>query len=65
VTCWACHDGAGLEVGPDEENNWVAFLPGAMVPYASHNISKQALCERCHFMNNPWKLSEEVSVSNP
>jgi len=60
VTCWACHDAAGLAVGPDEQGNWVTFLPGTSIPYASHNIVKQALCERCHFLNNPWNLSAEV-----
>lgn len=60
VTCWACHDAAGLEVGPDDQGNWSALLPDTSIPYASHNIVKQALCERCHFVNNPWKLSAEV-----
>ena len=60
VTCWACHDAAGLAVGPDEQGNWVSFLPESSIPYASHNIVKQALCERCHFADNPWNLSVEV-----
>jgi hypothetical protein len=60
VTCWACHDAAGLAVGPDDQGNWVTLLPDSSIPFASHNIVKQALCERCHYINNPWNLSEEV-----
>lgn len=60
VTCWACHDAAGLTVGTDDQGNWVALLPDSSTPYASHNIVKQASCERCHFLNNPWNLSEDV-----
>lgn len=60
VTCWACHDAAGLAAGPDEQGKWVTFLPASSTPYASHNIVKQAPCERCHYLNNPWNLSAEV-----
>ncbi len=60
VTCWACHDAAGMAVGPDDQGNWVTFLPASSIPYASHNIVKQVLCERCHFLNNPWNLSGKV-----
>ncbi len=65
VTCVACHDAAGLKVGPDEKKNWVAFLPASSTPFTSHNIVKKASCERCHFPNNPWKLSGDVSKGAP
>ena len=65
VTCWACHDGAGLEVGIDELENWVTFAPGHTTSYASHNIVTQVSCERCHFINNPWDLSIDVSAGTP
>ena len=61
VTCGACHDAEGLAVGPDEEGNWITFQPASSIPIISHNIVKESLCERCHFLNNPWNLSEEVS----
>jgi len=65
VTCWACHDAGGLAVSPDDQGNWIAFQPGTFIPVVSHNIVKEALCERCHFLNNPWNLSEDVSKVAP
>jgi len=65
VTCWACHDAAGLAVGPNEQGNWLTFQPASSIPFASHNIAKEALCERCHFLNNPWNLSADVSKITP
>ena len=65
VACVACHDAASLEVGPDEQGNWLTFQPGSSIPFASHDIAKEALCERCHFLNNPWNLSEKVSEGAP
>jgi len=61
VTCWACHDAAGMTASPDDQGNWQTFLPGSSVPTVSHNIVKDAACERCHFSNNPWNLSTDVS----
>lgn len=65
VTCGACHDATGLVVGPNEEGNWITFQPASSIPTASHNIAKESLCERCHFLNNPWNLSADVSKSTP
>ena len=65
VTCWACHDAAGLAVGPDGQGNWTTLLPASSIPYASHNIVKQASCDRCHFVNNPWNLSVKVPSVTP
>jgi len=65
VTCWACHDMDGQTVGPDDQGKWVTFLPDSTIPFASHNIVKQASCDRCHFVNNPWNLSASVSQTNP
>lgn len=61
VACEACHDAAGLEAVPDEQRNWLTFQPASSIPFASHNIAKNVVCERCHHLNNPWNLSEEVS----
>lgn len=65
VTCVACHDGSGMEVGPDEETGlWVTFFTGAEASdrfaFTSHNVVLEASCDRCHFVNNPWSLSDSV-----
>lgn len=65
VPCWVCHDAAGLAAGLDENENWVTLMDVASTPYVSHNIIKETLCERCHFLNNPWNLSGEVSKTGP
>jgi hypothetical protein len=65
VPCWVCHDAAGLAAGLDENENWVTLLNVASTPYVSHNIIKETLCERCHFLNNPWNLSADVSKVTP
>lgn len=65
VPCWVCHDAAGLAAGLDENENWVTLMDVASTPYVSHNIIKETLCERCHFLNNPWNLSDEVSKTGP
>jgi hypothetical protein len=65
VTCWACHDAGGLAVGPNEEGNWLTFQTASSNPFVSHNIVKAALCERCHFLNNPWNLSADVPKTTP
>jgi hypothetical protein len=62
VTCSACHDASGLEVGPDAAGNWVTFHPqpadpAEQVAFTSHNTVLEAPCERCHFADNPWGLS--------
>jgi hypothetical protein len=70
VSCVACHDGSGMEVGPDEESGmWTTFTTSAsaeteLVDFAftSHNIVLESSCERCHFADNPWALSAEVAV---
>lgn len=65
VGCAACHDASGMMVGPNEEGIWVTLLPESSTPFMSHNIVKNALCKRCHFVANPWNLPEDVSKSVP
>jgi len=67
VSCVACHDGSGMEVGPNEENGiWTTFTSGSTnvsadkFAFTSHNIVLEASCDRCHFVNNPWRLSDSV-----
>lgn len=62
VSCSACHDGSGLDVGPLEDaQTWATFLPGEAIPFASHQTQRLVDCERCHFDANPWSLSEVVA----
>lgn len=65
VTCWACHDAAGLAVGPNDEGKWITLRPETLTPFVSHNTVKDASCERCHFADNPWNLSAEVPKVAP
>jgi hypothetical protein len=67
VTCMACHDASGLDVGPhpDEEMGgiWVTQVStvGRGGPstsaVVSHSPQWEVLCDRCHFADNPWELS--------
>lgn len=75
VSCVACHDGAGLEVGPTESTGiWTTYVPWSWKTYigeneieeetgtetyASHNLVIEASCDRCHYVENPWGLSED------
>jgi len=65
VPCWVCHDAAGLAIGLDDQGNWITLQDVSLIPYASHDITRQVLCERCHFLNNPWNLSNDVSKASP
>jgi hypothetical protein len=65
VSCVACHDADGMAVGPDEElGAWITFLPpdleGVSYPFTSHNLQLEALCDRCHYPDNPWDLADDV-----
>ena len=76
VSCVACHDAAGMEVGPSEAlGYWITFAPWSyetvisetethtetgIVAFTSHNLILDASCERCHFADNPWGLSDDV-----
>jgi len=76
VSCVACHDAAGMEVGPSEAlGYWITFAPWTyefsisetetntetgIVAFTSHNLILDASCERCHFTDNPWGLSDNV-----
>lgn len=67
ISCVACHDASGLEVGPVADGEgWVAFRttesPGnsGTQPYQSHNLQKTVDCARCHYTANPWGIAESV-----
>jgi len=66
VTCMACHDASGLDVGPhpDEEMGgiWVTQVTtmgrgGPETEFVlSHSIVYEVSCDKCHFEENPWGL---------
>ena len=69
VTCMACHDAEGLEVGPEDESGvWKTFTTisagdaQSTVPHSSHKTQIEVACDRCHYANNAWDLSEDVST---
>jgi len=78
VSCAACHDSAGWDVGIDEESGiWITYSPwsqeiiiaegdsiinSGMVPFASHDISTAVNCDRCHFEGNEWGLTADVET---
>jgi hypothetical protein len=72
VSCMACHDASGAEVGPnpDEASGgvWTTLLTtqGRTGPttaaIVSHSIQYEVLCDRCHFDGNPWDLTVYTST---
>lgn len=61
VTCSACHDADGLQVGPLPDGSaWVSWSyskdNGSEIPFSSHNLQYHVECQRCHYKNNPWEL---------
>lgn len=75
VTCMACHDASGLDVGPhpDEEMGgiWVTQETtfgrgGPSTDYVlSHSIVFEVACDRCHSKGNVHGLSTLDSDGNP
>ncbi len=66
VSCVACHDAGEMTVGPDEDlGAWTTFLPpdseGVSFTFTSHNTQLEASCDRCHYPNNSWGLTEDVN----
>jgi hypothetical protein len=64
VTCAACHDADGLQVGPlSDGSRWVSWsrspVDGSDAPFYSHNLQYAVDCERCHFVDNPWGLATD------
>lgn len=78
VSCAACHDQSGWEIGPDPETGiWTTFSPWShevkvaeedsilqtgAVPFSSHDLGLEVNCERCHFSGNTWGLTESVDT---
>jgi len=65
VACVACHDAAGLQVGPQPDGRWITWRTTELLgqkstaPYQSHSIQRVVDCTRCHYPQNPWGLSEQ------
>jgi hypothetical protein len=67
VSCMACHDASGAEVGPNPDEAaggvWTTLLTevgrGGPTTSAiiSHSIQYVVACDRCHFQDNPWELT--------
>lgn len=69
VSCEACHDATGLEVGPNKVTGiWITYATWAagsntgLMPFVSHNTVLEVNCERCHFAENPWELSVDIEI---
>ena len=66
VSCMACHDAEGYDVGPHPTNPenelWTTQVTemGRSGPSTStvisHSIKYEVACNRCHFEENPWEL---------
>ena len=67
LTCMACHDASGAEVGPNPAEDaggiWTTLLTevGRSGPTTtaiiSHSIQYTVACNRCHFEGNTWELT--------
>ncbi len=66
VTCMACHDASGADVGPHPDEDidlWVTTLTemGRSGPttsaIVSHSIVYEVACDRCHYVDNEWSLT--------
>ena len=65
VTCQACHDASGLDVGPDPDGSgiWVTTFSeisrGKLTTEAvvSHSIVYEVSCDRCHSEGNAYDLT--------
>lgn len=72
VSCMACHDSTDLEVGPhpDDEMNglWVTLITtegrsGTTISaLVSHSPTHEVLCNKCHFEDNVYGLTEYTDV---
>ncbi|MGD8604930.1 MAG: hypothetical protein PVF49_10215 [Anaerolineales bacterium] len=71
VSCVACHDASGMEIGPNPDTAiWTTLFPSegedSLHAFPSHNTQVSIACDRCHFADNPWSLSEiEPAATNP
>jgi len=71
VTCIACHDAFGYDVGPHPDEDidiWTTTLTevGRSGPTTSavisHSIVHEVACDRCHFEENLWELTVRTAT---
>lgn len=69
VSCQACHDGDELLVAPDAEDGvWKTYVDvppegvNEPIAFTSHNIILEVSCDRCHFIENPWGLTDNAHL---
>jgi hypothetical protein len=70
VLCVACHDASNMQVGLDPDTSlWTTFIGSegdeGLRPFTSHTTQASVDCGRCHYVDNPWGLSELGSSPNP
>ena len=76
VSCMACHDASGMEVGPhpaEDMGDVFVTLVSEMsrsgeleTEYVkSHSIQWEVSCDRCHFEENPWELPVLTAEGEP
>ena len=66
VTCMACHDASGADVGPDPSEDSDLWVPQvttmgrggpSTAAIVSHSIVFTVACDRCHYADNAWELT--------
>ncbi len=66
VTCLACHDASGADVGPHPDEDidlWTTTLTSmgrgglSTTAIVSHSIVYEVSCDRCHYEGNPNELT--------
>lgn len=76
VTCMACHEASGMQVGPHPDpamgGAWVPIVTavnraGALTSTAtvSHSIQWLVACDRCHAANNTYDLPVLTAAGEP
>jgi hypothetical protein len=74
VSCIACHDASGADVGPDPEDEaglWTTTEttsgrgPPTTNAIVSHSIQWSVACDRCHSKGNAYGLSTRDSAGDP
>lgn len=74
VSCMACHDASGADVGPDPEDEaglWTTTEtttgrgPPSTNAIVSHSIQWNVACDRCHSKENAYGLSTRESGGDP
>ncbi len=67
VTCMACHDASGADVGPHPDEAMGGIFTTTLTEVGragpttsaivSHSIQYVVACDRCHFADNTWELT--------